>query len=41
MKSITVFNNKGGLGKATLTYHLGYALAEFSTFRAYSNEKTD
>ena len=28
MKSIAVFNNKGGLDKATLTYHLGYALAE-------------
>ena len=28
MKSIAVFNNKGGVGKAALTYHLGYALAE-------------
>lgn len=28
MKIISVFNNKGGVGKSTLTYHLGYALAE-------------
>ena len=28
MKSIAVFNNKGGVGKTTLTYHLSYALAE-------------
>jgi cellulose biosynthesis protein BcsQ len=28
MKSIAIFNNKGGVGKSTLTYHLGYALAE-------------
>jgi cellulose biosynthesis protein BcsQ len=28
MKSIAVFNNKGGVGKTTLIYHLGYALAE-------------
>ena len=28
MKSIAVFNNKGGVGKTTLTYHFGYALAE-------------
>jgi cellulose biosynthesis protein BcsQ len=28
MKVISVFNNKGGVGKTTLTYHLGSALAE-------------
>ncbi|TOA98949.1 AAA family ATPase, partial [Vibrio parahaemolyticus] len=28
MKLISVFNNKGGVGKSTLTYHLGAALAE-------------
>ena len=28
MKIISVFNNKGGVGKSTLTYHLGYTLAE-------------
>lgn len=28
MKIISVFNNKGGVGKSTLTYHLGYALNE-------------
>ncbi|MDT7850177.1 AAA family ATPase [Methylophilus sp. VKM B-3414] len=28
MKSISVFNNKGGVGKTTLTYHIGHALAE-------------
>lgn len=28
MKSISVFNNKGGVGKTTLTYHVGYALSE-------------
>ncbi|MFZ1528850.1 MAG: AAA family ATPase [Ferruginibacter sp.] len=28
MRIISVFNNKGGVGKSTLTYHLGNALAE-------------
>ena len=28
MKIISVFNNKGGVGKSTLTYHLGNSLAE-------------
>ncbi|GLH63070.1 ParA family protein [Parageobacillus sp. G301] len=28
MKIISIFNNKGGVGKTNLTYHLGYALAE-------------
>lgn len=28
MKSISIFNNKGGVGKTTLTYHIGHALAE-------------
>lgn len=28
MKVISVFNNKGGVGKTTLTYHLGHALSE-------------
>ncbi|WP_036829617.1 ParA family protein, partial [Photobacterium sanctipauli] len=28
MKSISVFNNKGGVGKSTLTHHLGCALGE-------------
>lgn len=28
VKTITVFNNKGGVGKTTLTFHLAYALAE-------------
>lgn len=28
MKIISVFNNKGGVGKSTLTYHLGNTLAE-------------
>jgi cellulose biosynthesis protein BcsQ len=28
MKSIAIFNNKGGVGKTTLTYHVAYALAE-------------
>lgn len=27
MKSLSVFNNKGGVGKTTLSYHLGHALA--------------
>ena len=28
MKILSIFNNKGGVGKSTLTYHLGAALAE-------------
>lgn len=28
MKILTIFNNKGGVGKTTLTFHLGHALAE-------------
>lgn len=28
MKIISVFNNKGGVGKTTLSYHMSYALAE-------------
>lgn len=27
MKTISIFNNKGGVGKTTLTYHLAHALA--------------
>lgn len=28
MKILSIFNNKGGVGKTTLTYHLAHALAE-------------
>jgi cellulose biosynthesis protein BcsQ len=28
MKIISIFNNKGGVGKTTLTYHLAHILAE-------------
>jgi cellulose biosynthesis protein BcsQ len=28
VRIISVFNNKGGVGKTTLTFHLGYALAQ-------------
>ena len=27
MKTISIFNNKGGVGKTTLTFHLAHALA--------------
>ncbi|TGR90548.1 ParA family protein, partial [bacterium M00.F.Ca.ET.191.01.1.1] len=27
-KIVTIFNNKGGVGKTTLTYHLAHALGE-------------
>jgi len=30
MRSIAIFNNKGGVGKTTLTYHVAYALAELN-----------
>lgn len=26
MKNVVFFNNKGGVGKTTFTYHLGFAL---------------
>lgn len=28
MKIVSIFNNKGGVGKSTLTFHLGHALSE-------------
>lgn len=28
MKTVSIFNNKGGVGKTTLTFHLAYALSE-------------
>jgi chromosome partitioning protein len=28
MKTIALFNNKGGVGKTSLAYHLGYMFAE-------------
>ena len=28
MKILSIFNNKGGVGKTTLTFHLAHALAE-------------
>lgn len=31
MKTLSVFNNKGGVGKTTLTFHLAHALAELGS----------
>lgn len=28
MKNIVFFNNKGGVGKTTFTYHIGFALEQ-------------
>jgi chromosome partitioning protein len=28
MKTLALFNNKGGVGKTTLAYHLGFMFAE-------------
>ncbi|WP_210501198.1 ParA family protein, partial [Pantoea ananatis] len=28
MKTISVFNNKGGVGKTTLTYHIAHSISE-------------
>lgn len=36
MKIISLFNNKGGVGKSTLCYHLGCALGEMGKIKRNS-----
>lgn len=33
MKIISLFNNKGGVGKSTLVFHLGHTLSETTRVR--------